>query len=131
MLETWKCLEDRYWTWMIWCIQVLRLAMGMMLHSLNVGKIHKCRSQNLWVVKLHSFKIALRFMSEVSRSDWIQKWLYLILSMIDDVQEFWSWCWDDLVSKDLPTMLQFVHSSTQQPVYYVGYSQVSTHFLHL
>jgi pimeloyl-ACP methyl ester carboxylesterase len=38
-------------------------------------------------------------------------------------KEFWSWCWDDLVSKDLPTMLQFVHSSTQQPVYYVGYSQ--------
>jgi hypothetical protein len=70
-------------------------------------------------------------MSEVSRSDWIQKQLYLIFSMIDDVQEFWSWCWDDLVSKDLPTMLQFVHSSTQQPVYYVGYSQVSTHFLHL
>ncbi len=40
------------------------------------------------------------------------------------VQEFWNWNWDDLVSKDLPSMLYAVYNHTQQPLFYVGYSQV-------
>lgn len=37
--------------------------------------------------------------------------------------EFWNWDWDDLVSQDLPSMLRFVHSQTNQPINFVGYSQ--------
>ena len=40
------------------------------------------------------------------------------------MQEYWDWSWDDLVRSDLPTMLQTVHDQTNQPIYYVGYSQV-------
>ncbi|KAH9306951.1 hypothetical protein KI387_011355, partial [Taxus chinensis] len=39
------------------------------------------------------------------------------------MQEFWDWSWDDLVAFDVPAMLHFVHHMTQQPIYYVGYSQ--------
>jgi hypothetical protein len=39
-------------------------------------------------------------------------------------KEFWNWNWDDLVSKDLPSMLYAVYNHTQQPLFYVGYSQV-------
>lgn len=41
------------------------------------------------------------------------------------LQEFWNWSWDDLVKSDLPSMLQYVNNYSKQPVYYVGYSQVS------
>jgi lysosomal acid lipase/cholesteryl ester hydrolase len=40
-------------------------------------------------------------------------------------KEFWNWNWDDLVSKDLPSMLYAVYNHTQQPLFYVGYSQGS------
>jgi len=40
------------------------------------------------------------------------------------LQGFWNWSWDDLVKTDLPTMLQHVYNSSQQQIYYVGYSQV-------
>lgn len=37
--------------------------------------------------------------------------------------EFWNWDWDDLVSQDLPSMLRFVHTQANQPIYFIGYSQ--------
>lgn len=38
-------------------------------------------------------------------------------------KEFWNWNWDNLVKSDLPTMLQHVYDSSNQKIYYVGYSQ--------
>ncbi|XP_024522474.1 triacylglycerol lipase 1-like [Selaginella moellendorffii] len=43
------------------------------------------------------------------------------LSRSDD--DFWDWSWDNLVEQDLPTMLRFVHSQTNQRTMYVGFSQ--------
>ncbi|KAL2649987.1 hypothetical protein R1flu_018115 [Riccia fluitans] len=38
-------------------------------------------------------------------------------------KQFWDWSTDDLVAHDLPTMLNLVHSSTNQTAHYIGFSQ--------
>ncbi|XP_047306182.1 triacylglycerol lipase 2-like [Impatiens glandulifera] len=48
-------------------------------------------------------------------------------------QEFWDWTWDELVTYDLPTTIQYVHDQTGQNLHYVGHSLVKNMFflLHL
>ena len=39
-------------------------------------------------------------------------------------QEFWNWTWDDLVTHDLSSVIDFVFKQTGKKMDYVGHSMV-------
>ncbi|KAJ7569937.1 hypothetical protein O6H91_01G101000 [Diphasiastrum complanatum] len=42
-----------------------------------------------------------------------------------NTQSYWNWSFDQLISYDLPTMLQYVYSTTGNKIHYIGHSQGS------
>ena len=48
-----------------------------------------------------------------------------ILCIVSIWKAYWNWCWDDMVTYDLPAIFNYVSSQTGQKINYVGHSLVS------
>jgi lysosomal acid lipase/cholesteryl ester hydrolase len=42
-----------------------------------------------------------------------------------DRQDYWDWSWDDLVTNDMPKMVDYVYTHTAQKPHFVGHSLVN------
>eukprot|EP01018_Ginkgo_biloba_P015396 Gb_14892 [translate_table: standard] len=51
------------------------------------------------------------------------RWSHGHVSLSEHSKAFWDWSWEELAGRDLPDMIEFVHSATGSKVYYVGHSQ--------
>ena len=41
------------------------------------------------------------------------------------MQEYWNWSWDQHAQYDLPAQVLYISTETNQPVHFIGLSQVS------
>lgn len=54
------------------------------------------------------------------------QWRFLLTRFIAE-QEYWNWSWDELVTRDLPAIFDFVYDRTgNKKINYVGHSLVSS-----